>query len=80
MVQPLEAYEGSALKGGQYPLGYIQPTTLSTNVLSTIMGHIPQPSLYVQLGSHPHLRLCPHHLLPGGLSVDVVSMRGWAIG
>src|SRR5258705_12564613 len=38
MVQPLEAYEGSALKGGQYPLGYIQPTTLSTNVLSTIMG------------------------------------------
>src|SRR5260221_6435929 len=32
MVQPLEAYEGSALKGGQYPLGYIQLTTLSTSV------------------------------------------------
>src|SRR5258706_3373380 len=32
MVQPLEAYEGLALRGGESPLGYIQLTTLSTSV------------------------------------------------
>src|SRR5258707_7431851 len=42
-VQPLEAYEGSALKGGQYPLGYIQPYHLSTSLPIHHHGaHLPQ--------------------------------------
>src|SRR6266436_6530489 len=60
---------------------YTGYTTFSTNVPIHHHGDTYlQLSLYVQLGLHPHLRLHPHHLLPGGLSVDVVSMRGWAIG
>src|SRR5258708_11792427 len=43
---------------------------------STIMGHIPQLSLYVQLGLHPHPRLHPHHLPPGGLSVGCCFYEG----
>src|SRR5258708_7989634 len=38
-----EAYEGSALKGGQYPLGYIQPYHLSTSLpIHHHGGHLPQ--------------------------------------
>ena len=43
---------------------------------STIMGHIPQLSLYVQPGLHPHPRLHPHHLPPGGLSVGCCFYEG----
>src|SRR5258707_4174953 len=48
-------------------------------------GSVPvQGSILTNLGFHPHLRFCPHHpwsmttlsLLPGGLLVGVVSMRG----
>src|SRR5258707_15353763 len=39
MCMTPEAYEGSALKGGQYPLGYISDHTTSPPVFpSTIMG------------------------------------------
>src|SRR5258708_37120096 len=37
-----EAYKGSALKGGQYPLGYIQPYHLSTSLpIHHHGGHLP---------------------------------------
>src|SRR5258706_711524 len=42
-VQPLEAYKGLALKGGQYPLGYIRPYHLSTSLpIHHHGGHLPQ--------------------------------------
>src|SRR5258708_20149100 len=63
--------------GGSTPWG-ISDLPPSTPVFpSTIMGtHTSTTSLYVQPGSCPHPRSHPHHLPPGGLSVDVVSMRG----
>src|SRR5258708_3247690 len=72
MVQPLEAY-----KGGSTPWGISDLPPSPPVFPSTIMGtHTSTTSLYVQPGSCPLLRSCPHHLAPGELSVDVVSMRG----
>src|SRR6266436_4403512 len=51
-----EAYEGSALKGGQYPLGYIQPYHLSTSLpIHHHGGHLPQ---------QPYPCMCNRGLIP----------------
>src|SRR5258708_17691821 len=43
MCMTPEAYKGSALKGGQYPLGYIRPYHLSTSLpIHHHGGHLPQ--------------------------------------
>src|SRR5260221_7210522 len=63
--------------GGSTPWGTSGYTTLSTNVPIHHHGDTyPQPSLYVQLGLHPHPRLCPHHPPPGGLSVGCCFYEG----
>src|SRR5258708_8944372 len=65
------------MTGGSTPWGTSGYTTLSTNVPIHHHGDTyPQPSLYVQLGLHPHPRLCPHHPPPGGLSVGCCFYEG----
>src|SRR5258706_11875710 len=55
-VQPLEAYKGLALKGGQYPLGYIRPYHLSTSLpIHHHEGHLPQ---------QPYPCMCNQGLVP----------------
>src|SRR5258708_38421293 len=74
---------GLSLKGGAVPPGVyltIPPLHQSSHPPSWGTLTMTTLSLYVQPGPHPHPRLHPHHLLPGGLSVDAVPMRGWAIG
>src|SRR5258708_28849006 len=74
--------QGFGLKGGAVPPGvYLTIPPLHQSSHPPSWGtHTTTTSLYVQLGSCPHLRLHPHHLPPGRLFVDAVSMRGWAIG
>src|SRR5258708_37059235 len=64
--------QGLGLKGGAVPPGvYLTYHPLHQCSHPPSWGHIPQ-----QLPCMCNQGLIPHHLPPGGLSGDVVSMRG----
>src|SRR5260221_12639215 len=67
-----EAYEGSALKGGQYPLGYIRPYHLSTSLpIHHHGGHLPQQPYpcMCNWGLVPTQGCCPYEGLGHWLGV-----------
>src|SRR5260221_4168199 len=69
MCMTPEPYEGLALKGGQYPLGYIRPYHLSTSLpIHHHGGHLPQ---------QPYPCMCNWGLVPTrGYILTICHLEG----